>query len=140
MLLKKFDSTLQKYNPVNYTLFVTFFPHLIAGPIIHHAEVMPQFEKKTISFDPASMQMGLLWLTAGLFKKVWIADRIAPLVTAIFDASKQEHSMKFADGWFGATAYGLQLYFDFSGYSDMAIGIALMFGIIFPLNFFEKIR
>jgi alginate O-acetyltransferase complex protein AlgI len=135
-LVDSYRRSAREYHPVNYGLFVTFFPHLIAGPIIHHAEIMPQFEqKKTFTFDPAATQIALLWFVAGLFKKVMIADSIAPVVATVFDTSKSVNAIKFLDGWIGATGYGLQLYFDFSGYSDMAIGLALMFGIAFPLNF-----
>jgi len=121
---------------LNYALFVTFFPRLIAGPIILHRETMPQFANKSIyRFNPEDMAVGITIFSLGLFKKVVFADKIAVYATPVFDAAAQGASLTFFDAWVGALAYSLQLYFDFSGYSDMAIGAARMFGIKLPLNF-----
>jgi alginate O-acetyltransferase complex protein AlgI len=126
----------QEYNPVHYGLFVSYFPHLIAGPILHHKEMMPQFARpRTYVLDTTALLTGLCWFAAGLFKKVVLADGIEPHASAIFSAVDQGQVPAFGQAWQGALAYTLQLYFDFSGYSDMAIGLALMFGVVFPANF-----
>ncbi|MFS0864985.1 MBOAT family O-acyltransferase [Fredinandcohnia sp. 179-A 10B2 NHS] len=121
------------YNFINYALFVTFFPQLIAGPIVHHAEVMGQFDdpaKKRINLN--NISKGLFIFFIGLFKKVVIADTFAVWATNGFDDSI---SLTFFDGWLTSLSYTFQLYFDFSGYCDMAIGAALMFNIVLPINF-----
>lgn len=126
---------------VDYCLFITFFPHLIAGPIIHHAEVMPQFADKTVyRFSSENMAVGITIFSLGLFKKVVFADNIATYVSPVFNAAAQGVSPTFLESWIGALAYTLQLYFDFSGYSDMAVGIARMFGIKLPVNFFSPYK
>jgi alginate O-acetyltransferase complex protein AlgI len=115
-----------------YALFVTYFPHLIAGPILHHTDMIPQFERaETKRPDPHLMLCGLIIFAIGLFKKTCLADGIQPLVSQAFGPN----APTFDQAWIGALAYTFQLYFDFSGYSDMAIGISLMFGIFLPLNF-----
>lgn len=120
----------------NYCLFVTFFPHLIAGPIVHHKDLMPQFSNKSIyRFKGEYLAVGLTIFFMGLFKKVVFADRIAVYATPVFDAAAQGVPLTFFEAWAGVLAYTLQLYFDFSGYSDMAIGAAYLFGIKLPLNF-----
>lgn len=119
----------------NYGLFVTFFPHLMAGPILHHQEIMPQFEdrrKKLLSWENCAV--GMTIFSIGLFKKTIIADSLAPYANTVFNAASTE-SITFIEAWCGSISYTFQLYFDFSGYSDMAIGLARLFGIIFPLNF-----
>jgi D-alanyl-lipoteichoic acid acyltransferase DltB (MBOAT superfamily) len=116
-----------------YTVFVTFFPHLIAGPIIHPREIMPQLDENRLrGLRLNDMALGLTWFVLGLGKKVLIADRMAPLADTLF-----AHPAGFGCGatWLGVLCYTMQLYFDFSGYSDMAIGLARMFSIQFPLNF-----
>lgn len=119
-----------------YALFVTFFPQLIAGPIVHHKEMLSQFH------DPATyrprltnLMLGLTAFSIGLFKKVFIADPMAPHALLAFGPAAEGMAPPMADAWLGAVAYTLQLYFDFSGYSDMAIGLGLMFGIRLPINF-----
>ncbi len=116
-----------------YAAFVCFFPQLIAGPIVHHAEMMPQFTNKqnqVLQWD--NMYKGLCFLSMGLAKKVLVADHISPLANYAFDEST---SLSFLEAIFGSIAYTLQLYFDFSGYADMAIGCALFFNITLPFNF-----
>lgn len=117
-----------------YLLFVTFFPHLIAGPILHHREMMVQFGHR-LGPSAENFAVGVTIFAIGLFKKVMLADSVAPYVTPVFDAAAQGQSVTFLEAWAGALAYTLQLYFDFSGYSDMAIGLARLFGVRFPLNF-----
>lgn len=125
-----------KQNLVSYGLFVTFFPHLIAGPILHHKEMIPQFNRRVLrQFNFSNIAVGLTLFVLGLFKKVVFADNIATFVSPIFDAADQGSPITLFYAWGGALAYTMQLYFDFSGYSDMAIGIAWMFGIKLPLNF-----
>src|SRR5665213_682079 len=115
-----------------YALFVTYFPHLIAGPILHHRDMIPQFEQPAAKRpNPHLILCGLLIFAIGLFKKTCLADGIQPLVSLAFGSGNPS----FDQAWIGALAYTFQLYFDFSGYSDMAIGISLMFGIFLPLNF-----
>ncbi|WP_298240248.1 MBOAT family protein [uncultured Bradyrhizobium sp.] len=120
------------YALPHYALFVTYFPHLIAGPILHHKDMIPQFEREeTKRPDGHLMLCGVIIFAIGLFKKTCLADGIQPLVALAFEA----RSPSFDQAWCGALAYTFQLYFDFSGYSDMAIGISLMFGIFLPVNF-----
>ena len=117
-----------------YVLFVTFFPHLIAGPVLHHAEMMPQFLRGDRALRYALALEGLLFFACGLAKKVLIADSVAPAANRAFTLA-ESMPIGFVDSWFGSLAYTVQIYFDFSGYSDMAIGLALLFGIRLPLNF-----
>ena len=120
------------YRLPHYALFVTYFPHLIAGPILHHRDMIPQFERsETRRPNPHLILCGLMIFAIGLFKKTCLADGIQPLVSLAFGPG----TPTFDQAWIGALAYTFQLYFDFSGYSDMAIGISLMFGIFLPLNF-----
>ena len=117
----------------SYTLFATFFPHLIAGPILHHAEIMPQFQQhRDYRLRADDMAVGFAWFCMGLFKKVLLADNFATGADAAFAAT---HTLSTPAAWAGVLSYTLQLYFDFSGYSDMALGLARMFSIDFPLNF-----
>ncbi|HET6519940.1 MAG TPA: MBOAT family O-acyltransferase, partial [Geminicoccaceae bacterium] len=111
-------------DPLRYALFVTFFPQLIAGPIVHHSEVMPQFaERRTLRIDLDSLALGLSVFVIGLFKKVVLADGIAAHATPLFDAALAGAAPSLIEAWGGALAYTFQLYFDFSGYSDMAVGL-----------------
>lgn len=123
------------YSFLDYTFFVTFFPHLIAGPIVRHWEVMPQLENRKLGLRSDDLTIGLFIFVLGLAKKVLLADSAANYSTPFFEAAALGAAYTSADAWLGATAYALQLYFDFSGYSDMAIGLARMFGIRFPVNF-----
>ena len=118
---------------INYGLFVSFFPHLLAGPILHHGEMMPQFaDSSNKRFNASNFWVGLTLLIVGLAKKVLIADEIAPWANAGFGAATH---LGFVDAWVAALAYTLQIYFDFSGYTDMALGMAWMMNIRLPLNF-----
>jgi D-alanyl-lipoteichoic acid acyltransferase DltB (MBOAT superfamily) len=129
--------SIKEHGLLNYILFVTFFPHLIAGPILHHREMMPQFSRREVyRLNPGDFGPGVILFVIGLAKKTLIADHLAPLVAQVFDnVFDGSAGPALPLAWFGALAYSLQIYFDFSGYSDMAIGIARMFGIRFPLNF-----
>jgi D-alanyl-lipoteichoic acid acyltransferase DltB (MBOAT superfamily) len=122
----------------NYALFVTFFPHLLAGPIIHHSEMMPQFASTTnkrIAWE--NVARGTFLLSLGLAKKMLLADPLVPLVAAGFD---HPAGIGAGEAWIAALAYTLQIYFDFSGYTDMALGAALIFNIRLPINFDSPYR
>jgi D-alanyl-lipoteichoic acid acyltransferase DltB (MBOAT superfamily) len=126
----------EEYSLTHYALFVTYFPHLIAGPILHHREMMPQFGKPGVYRpDYDCLAAGLTIFVIGLFKKVIIADGVATYVAPVFEAPRAGATLTFLEAWCGALAYTFQLYFDFSGYSDMAVGLSLMFGIRLPINF-----
>ena len=124
------------HTPLEYALFVTFFPQLIAGPIVHHAEMMPQFRKIITPSARAIMFCeGLCLFALGLFKKLAIADSIAPYANQVFTSVDSGVAVTSVTAWGGALAYTFQIYFDFSGYSDMAIGLGLLFAIRLPWNF-----
>ncbi|MBR0726526.1 MBOAT family O-acyltransferase [Bradyrhizobium manausense] len=131
-LVDAYRGQVAAYALPHYALFVTYFPHLIAGPILHHKDMIPQFAREETKHPDAHLILcGIIIFAIGLFKKTCLADGIQPLVALAFEA----RSPSFDQAWFGALAYTFQLYFDFSGYSDMAIGISLMFGIFLPVNF-----
>lgn len=132
-LVDAYRGETKDYDLLTYVLFVTFFPHLIAGPILHHSDIIPQFHNlKNFIFSHKNTVLGLSIFTLGLAKKVLIADTLSPWVAAVFNHA---NSVNFLEAWFGALSYTLQLYFDFSGYSDMAIGLGLMLNIYLPINF-----
>jgi alginate O-acetyltransferase complex protein AlgI len=132
------DGAASEPNPLNFALFVSFFPHLIAGPLVHHKEMMPQFEDRgRLAFNKEDLAVGWTMFTIGLMKKVLLADPIAPFADRAYTHTS---NVGLLGAWIGVFAYALQLYFDFSGYSDMAIGLARMFGIRFPLNFDSPYR
>ena len=120
---------------VSYTLFVSFFPHLIAGPLVHHAEMIPQFKRGRTSRSAVLAARGLAIFAAGLFKKVVIADNLAQFVSPVFAHLDAGGGVTTPWAWLATLAYTFQIYFDFSGYSDMAVGLALLFGIRLPVNF-----
>ena len=126
----------EDFSLAGYFLFVTFFPQLIAGPILHHQEMMPQFagrEAKRLDLD--DLAVGLSVFAIGLFKKAVLADVTARWADPVFAAAGGGVELSFAEAWVGTLAFTFQLYFDFSGYSDMALGLGRMFGIRLPLNF-----
>ncbi len=124
------------YGFLDYCLFVTFFPQLIAGPIVHHREMFPQFGKGGFfRFESENLAVGLTIFVVGLFKKVVVADGVAVFASPVFAAADAGQAVALVEAWTGALAYTFQLYFDFSGYSDMAIGLGRMFGLRLPLNF-----
>ena len=128
----------REYRFTHYLLFVTYFPHLIAGPVLHHKEMMPQFAN-VANYRPRAenFAVGLTVFTIGLAKKVLNADNVAPLANPVFAVGAHPPLM---EAWIGSVAYALQLYFDFSGYSDMAIGLSRLFGVRLPLNFNSPYR
>ena len=132
-LVDSYKQETKEYNFLNYALFVTFFPQLIAGPIVHHKEMMPQFAKTRNKVkNYRNIAMGLFIFSIGLFKKVVIADTFALWVTQGFDVAT---TLNLFEAWATSLSYTFQLYFDFSGYTDMAIGLALLFNIKLPVNF-----
>lgn len=131
----------QEYRFLHYALFVTFFPQLIAGPIVHHKEMLPQFmQRETLKPQLENIAVGLTIFFIGLFKKVVLADGVAQYASPVFDAASAGATLTFFEAWGGSLAYTMQLYFDFSGYSDMAIGAARFFGVRLPLNFFSPYK
>ena len=126
----------KEYNFGKYLLFVTYFPHLIAGPVLHHKQMMPQFSNTVLRYvNWENIANGLIIFAIGLSKKIFIADALAPYADAVFGASSRGVELTTYEAWAGALAYTFQLYYDFSGYSQMAIGISLMFNIHLPINF-----
>jgi alginate O-acetyltransferase complex protein AlgI len=122
-------------SPVRYALFVTYFPHLVAGPVLHHAQMMPQFrESRVYSPDVGNFSIGMAFLVIGLIKKVLVADSFAPIANEVF-AAVGTGALPTETAWRGVLAYTLQIYFDFSGYSDMAVGLSMMIGVRLPYNF-----
>jgi alginate O-acetyltransferase complex protein AlgI len=135
-LVDAYRHEVRGYSLTDYSLFVTFFPQLIAGPIVHHSEVVPQFSgQRAWRPTAADFSVGLTQFSFGLFKKVILADGIAQFANPVFDAARSGAFPSFFDSWIGALAYTFQLYFDFSGYSDMALGLGRLFGIKLPQNF-----
>jgi D-alanyl-lipoteichoic acid acyltransferase DltB (MBOAT superfamily) len=132
-LVDCYEGLVQEKNFLDYTIFVTFFPQLIAGPIVHHKDMMPQFANlKNKILNYKNIALGILIFSMGLFKKVVIADTFATWATNGFDYAA---SLNIIEAWITSLSYTFQLYFDFSGYTDMAIGAALLFNIKLPQNF-----
>ncbi len=137
-LVDSYRQETKEYDFLNYAVFVTFFPQLIAGPIVHHAEMMPQFDKvRNKVKNYYHIALGLFVFFMGLFKKVVIADTFAVWATQGFDVAEK---LTMLEAWVASLSYTFQLYFDFSGYTDMAIGIALLFNIKLPMNFFSPYK
>lgn len=132
-LVDCYEGLVEDRKLLSYSLFVTFFPHLLAGPILHHKEMMPQFEavrNKVLNYK--NLSHGFFLFFIGLFKKVIIADELSKTVKSGFDSAT---NLNMVEAWATSLSYTFQLYFDFSGYSDMAIGVGLMFNILLPVNF-----
>ncbi|MEM9253821.1 MAG: MBOAT family O-acyltransferase [Pseudomonadota bacterium] len=139
-LVDAWQGKTREYNFLHYCLFVCFFPQLIAGPIVHHKEVIPQFmNPDNLSPRWSNFAVGLSIFAIGLFKKTVIADSLSAFVIPVYDAGP-DVQVDFFRAWGSTLAYTFQLYFDFSGYSDMAIGAARMFGVRLPLNFFSPYK
>lgn len=119
---------------LNYAALVTFFPHLIAGPIVNAKEALPEFSNRKFPTLP-DIAVGLTLLIVGLFKKTIVADTLALPSDALFASVTHGNQPSMTQGWFGVFCYTFQIYYDFSGYSDMAVGLAKLFGINFPINF-----
>ncbi|MGB7275245.1 MAG: MBOAT family protein [Geitlerinemataceae cyanobacterium] len=135
-LVDTYKGKARDYSFVEYIFFVTFFPQLIAGPITCHRAIIEQLGQKSIyKFSVDKVAIGLTIFLIGLFKKVLLADPISVHVSPVFDAANLGTNIRFFEAWSATLAYTFQLYFDFSGYSDMAVGCAWMFGITIPVNF-----
>jgi len=140
-LIDSFHGEAKEPDFIQYTLFVSFFPHLLAGPLIHHKQMMPQFsitENSVIQLE--KIVIGLSIFAIGLAKKLLIADTLNGYVSSFHDNLAQGANPNSAASWLATIAYTFQLYFDFSGYSDMAVGAALLFGIWLPFNFNSPFR
>lgn len=132
-LVDAYRNEVKEMDYLNYTLFVTFFPHLLAGPILHHKEMMPQFDSiKSKVINYKNIAEGLFLFSIGLFKKIVIADTFAQWANAGFETTA---ALNLFEAWAVSLSYTFQLYFDFSGYTDMALGVALLFNIRLPINF-----
>jgi alginate O-acetyltransferase complex protein AlgI len=130
----------RSFSLQDYCLFVLFFPQLIAGPIVHYREMMPQFHGASCRFNVENFAVGLTLLSFGLFKKVFLADHIATVVTPIYNQAASGSEISLLLAWAAAVGFTLQIYFDFSGYSDMALGLARFFGIRLPQNFYSPLK
>lgn len=121
---------------IKYAIFVTYFPHLIAGPLIHHKQIISQFNSNLMHrVNSADFSSGMTLFVIGLAKKIFLADNLSRYVNLVFDVIPPDGLISTSDAWCGALAYALQLYFDFSAYSDMAVGVSRCFGIELPINF-----
>jgi D-alanyl-lipoteichoic acid acyltransferase DltB (MBOAT superfamily) len=132
-LVDSYYQNTKDYDLFNYSLFVTFFPHLIAGPLVNHKDILPQFkDAANFKFNSFNFSKGLYLFFMGLAKKVIVADTFAVLANGGYANTAE---LSFLDSWITSLSYAFQLYFDFSGYSDMAIGIGLLFNITLAINF-----
>jgi len=136
-LIDAHQRQIESYDFVTYALFVTYFPHLICGPILHHRDMMPQFAAvQSRGLVASDVALGLGIFAIGLFKKLIVADNIGFFANEFYDSmGAGRTTVSAVEAWSGALAYSLQLYFDFSGYSDMAMGVSRMFGVNLPFNF-----
>lgn len=133
-LIDAYQQKAEQSDLISYGLFVTIFPHLIAGPILHHKPMLTQFKSlRMFVLHWPNISQGIFLFVLGLSKKVLIADNLSVYIKPVFDMELT--SVTFIQAWFGAIAYTLQLYFDFSGYSDMAVGLGLLFNVYLPINF-----
>src|SRR5262249_3665387 len=134
-LVDTFRGTATTSRATDYFLFVAYFPHLVAGPIIHHAQTIPQFRSMARDrWDATDVAVGLSIFTIGMFKQLIPRDSLRPFADAAFTHAAAG-PIAMLDSWIGAFAYSFQIYFDFSGYSDMAVGLSLLVGVRLPLNF-----
>ena len=140
-LVDTYRARASEYKLVNYGLFVSYFPHLIAGPVLHHRQMMPQFADSAIyRINGAQLSAGLAIFSIGLLKKVVLADGVSPYADAVFNPADAGLAPDALEAWLAALAYTFQIYFDFSGYSDMAIGLSWMFNVRLPFNFDSPYR
>src|SRR5882762_3052762 len=132
---------IEDHDFLEYCFFVMFFPQLIAGPIVHHREIFSQLKGPgAFEVHPTNLMVGLTIFIIGLFKKIVLADNLAPCADVVFDAAVAGRPLGFFAAWQGTLAFSFQLYFDFSGYSEMALGAARLFGVQLPLNFNSPYR
>lgn len=139
-LVDAYRGETSEYNFLHYCLFVCFFPQLIAGPIVHHKDMLPQFLRpENLSPQWSNFAVGMSIFAIGLFKKTVLADSLSDYVSPVYD-NTTAGDLDFFRAWGSTLAYTFQLYFDFSGYSDMAVGAARVFGIRLPINFFSPLK
>jgi alginate O-acetyltransferase complex protein AlgI len=135
-LVDAWQGKIKQVAPGEFALFVMFFPQLIAGPIVHHGEFIPQLRTPAFTLlQGRRLALGLAVFSAGLFQKCAIADTLAPLADSAFGLTAAGVRLRFVEAWVGLLAYALQLFYDFAGYSHMALGLALLFGLKLPVNF-----
>ncbi len=140
-LVDNYQGKVKERNFIQYILFVSFFPHLLAGPLLHHRQMMPQFSMPAnFVIQKVKVAIGLLIFAVGLAKKILIADTLNSYLATFYNSLGQGAEPNFLASWTACFAYTFQLYFDFSGYSDMAVGAALLFGIWMPFNFNSPLR
>ena len=140
-LIDSSRGTAKKMSLLDFSLFASFFPQLIAGPIVHYSEVVPQLMKRgLVEQFGRNVLVGLVIFAIGLFKKTVIADSLALFANPVFEAAGQHQALNPLVAWLAAITFTFQLYFDFSGYSDMAIGLGRMFGVKLPLNFHSPLK
>jgi len=133
-IIDSYKNKTSKFSLHEYMLFITFFPQLIAGPIVRFHQFMPQLKSNKLNISLENISIGTVIFSIGLFKKIVLADQLGIVSDNVFSHSNQ-HTLSFFESWGGLLAFTFQIYFDFSGYSDMAIGLGQMFGIKLPLNF-----
>lgn len=139
-LMDVYSGQVKEGGFLNFLLFTLFFPRVVAGPIVHYQEVMPQLARPTFRWVPIDIAVAICLFSIGLFKKVVIADRVADYANPVFAAPLQGEPVTLLPGWIGALAFTFQIYFDFSGYSDMALGTARIFGVVLPINFNSPLK
>jgi D-alanyl-lipoteichoic acid acyltransferase DltB (MBOAT superfamily) len=131
----------RRVSPLDFSVFAAFYPQLIAGPIVHFQEVMPQLQRQLFGrFNGRNLTIGLVMFAIGMFKKTVIADTLSAFVNPMYAAAAHGQQLSIGAAWVAAIGFTLQLYFDFSGYSDMAIGLGRMLGVKLPLNFHSPLR
>jgi D-alanyl-lipoteichoic acid acyltransferase DltB (MBOAT superfamily) len=138
-LVDVYRDRMAHYRFLDYFLFVVLFPHLIAGPIVRHWEIIPQFVNRELKANRDNFGVGITLFLFGLFKK-YLADSAALYADDVYNGAITHLNLSTFDAWLGTIAFALQIYFDFSSYSDMAIGLARMFGVTFPANFDSPYR
>ncbi|MBL0319273.1 MAG: MBOAT family protein [Alphaproteobacteria bacterium] len=135
-LVDCYQGKVRETSFIHYLVFVTYFPHLIAGPVLHHLQMMPQFSKPdTYRVNADKIALGIAIIAIGLAKKMLVADPLGEYANTLFNAVPHDLHPTLWVSWLGVLSYTMQIYFDFSGYSDMAIGLSLLFGIYLPINF-----
>jgi alginate O-acetyltransferase complex protein AlgI len=139
-LVDIYVGTEASFDLLYYCLFVSFFPPLIAGPIVHYRQIVPQFKEAPLHPQLRNIAIGLSIFVIGLFKKCILADLSAGWANPVFEAASKHAAVTSIDAWVGTLAYTFQIYFDFSGYSDMAIGLARLFGFTLPANFLSPYK
>src|SRR6267154_2270369 len=139
-LIDVYGRRVPSFSLGDYCLFVLFFPQLIAGPIVHYGEMMPQFQQARCRWDKENIAVGLSLFVFGLFKKVILADGISEQVSPIYEMATTGSEITLLPAWIAAIGFTLQIYFDFSGYSDMALGLARFFGVRLPANFDSPLK